>query len=54
MKKLIEIPDETLGQLKKMALVNNSRSVKKYMEDILIFHASKSRSKKLILNRSGK
>lgn len=40
MRKLIEIPDKTLDKLKKKALSNKCRSVKKYMEDVLIHHAN--------------
>lgn len=41
MNKLIDIPEEVIQKLKKKALKNKSRSVKKYMEDVLIEHAYK-------------
>lgn len=42
MKKLIEIPDKSLEKLKKKALKYKARSVKKYMEDVLVNHANQN------------
>lgn len=40
MRKIIDVPDKTLDKLKKKALKVKARSVKKYMEDVLIHHAN--------------
>lgn len=43
MRKLIDLPEKAVDKLKKKALKHNSRSVKKYMEDVLIQHANQQK-----------